>query len=146
MPEDEIADMTMSSEPDGPSWQKELGAISLFVDDLAKAKAFYVDVFELPLLFEDATSAVFKLANTMINLLVSPAALELIAPAAVAAKGAGSRCQLSIFVEDVDTVCTELGDRGVELINGPMDRAWGMRTACFADPDGHLWEVAQDLD
>ena len=26
-----------------------------------------------------------------------------------------------------------------------MNRAWGMRTAAFADPDGHVWEVAQEL-
>ena len=28
---------------------------------------------------------------------------------------------------------------------GPMDREWGMRTASFTDPDGHIWEVAQEL-
>ena len=22
---------------------------------------------------------------------------------------------------------------------------WGMRTAAFTDPDGHVWEVAQEL-
>jgi uncharacterized glyoxalase superfamily protein PhnB len=26
-----------------------------------------------------------------------------------------------------------------------MNREWGMRTAAFADPDGHIWEVAQEL-
>jgi uncharacterized glyoxalase superfamily protein PhnB len=26
-----------------------------------------------------------------------------------------------------------------------MDREWGMRTAAFADPDGHIWEFAQEL-
>ena len=39
----------------------------------------------------------------------------------------------------------ELADRGVELLNGPLNREWGKRTACFADPDGHIWEIAQDL-
>ena len=34
--------------------------------------------------------------------------------------------------------------RGVELLNGPLDREWGVRTAAFADPDGHVWEVAQE--
>ena len=32
--------------------------------------------------------------------------------------------------------------RGVELLNGPTNRPWGVRTASFADPDGHIWEVA----
>jgi uncharacterized glyoxalase superfamily protein PhnB len=33
----------------------------------------------------------------------------------------------------------------VSLLNGPIDRPWGMRTATFADPDGHIWEIAQQL-
>jgi uncharacterized glyoxalase superfamily protein PhnB len=55
---------------------------------------------------------------------------------------AGSRFQLTIWVDDADAVCTELASRGVSLLNGPMDREWGMRTAAFTDPDGHIWEVA----
>jgi lactoylglutathione lyase len=30
-------------------------------------------------------------------------------------------------------------------LNGPMDRAWGVRTASFTDPGGHIWEFAQQL-
>ena len=42
-------------------------------------------------------------------------------------------------------MCAELGTRGVVLLNGPMNREWGMRTASFTDPDGHIWEIAQQL-
>ena len=31
------------------------------------------------------------------------------------------------------------------LVDGPMDRPWGIRTAAFADPGGHIWEIAQTL-
>ena len=31
---------------------------------------------------------------------------------------------------------------GVTLLNGPMDRPWGIRTASFSDPGGHIWEIA----
>jgi catechol 2,3-dioxygenase-like lactoylglutathione lyase family enzyme len=48
-------------------------------------------------------------------------------------------------VEDVDGACTELAARGVRLLNGPIDRPWGVRTAAFADPDDHVWELAQQL-
>jgi len=34
----------------------------------------------------------------------------------------------------------------VGLLNGPVDRPWGMRTASFTDPGGHIWELAQSLD
>ena len=58
----------------------------------------------------------------------------------------GSRFVLAVFVDDVDAACTELAHRGVVLLNGLADRSWGMRTATFSDPPGHIWEIAQDLD
>jgi uncharacterized glyoxalase superfamily protein PhnB len=81
----------------------------------------------------------------IVNLLKFPAAHQLIEPATVAAPDAGSAFQLTIWVEDADAVCEQLRSRGVELLNGPMNRAWGMRTASFTDPDGHIWEVAQEI-
>jgi catechol 2,3-dioxygenase-like lactoylglutathione lyase family enzyme len=42
----------------------------------------------------------------------------------------------------INLMCAELADRGVELLNGPMDRPWGIRTASFRDPGGHIWEIA----
>jgi uncharacterized glyoxalase superfamily protein PhnB len=36
-----------------------------------------------------------------------------------------------------------LGERGAELLNGPVDRPWGVRTASFRDPGGHIWEIAR---
>ncbi len=124
---------------------KSVGAITLFVEDLQRAKLFYQDVFGPPVVYEDQSSAVFKFENTLINLLEIPAARELIEPGAVASREAGSRFQLTVWVDDADAVCAELDTRGVVLLNGPMNRDWGMRTASFTDPDGHIWEIAQEL-
>jgi catechol 2,3-dioxygenase-like lactoylglutathione lyase family enzyme len=124
---------------------KSIGAITLFVEDLDRAKAFYQDVFGLSMVFTDDNSAVFKLDNTIINLLRTTEAHGLIEPATVAGPEAGSRFQFSIWVDDVDAVCAGLAERGVTLINGPVSRPWGMRTAAFADPGGHIWEIAQEL-
>jgi lactoylglutathione lyase len=125
------------------SWPGSIGAITLFVEDMVAAKQFYQEVFGLLVTFEDDDSAVFKFGNTMINLLRFTAAQELIAPAAVATREAGSRLQLTIAVDDVDARCAELTARGVTLLNGPMDRPWGIRTASFSDPGGHIWEIAK---
>jgi lactoylglutathione lyase len=57
----------------------------------------------------------------------------------------GSRFRLTIWVDDADAVCAELATRGVELLNGPMNREWGLHTASFTDPDGHIWEIAAEL-
>jgi catechol 2,3-dioxygenase-like lactoylglutathione lyase family enzyme len=125
------------------SWPKGISAITLFVEDLRTTKRFYQEVFGLPVHYEDDDSAVFKFGNTLINLLKSTAARELIEPADVASPGAGSRVQLTIDVNDVDAISAELTRRGVELLNGPMDRPWGIRTASFRDPAGHIWEIAK---
>ena len=122
-----------------------IDAITLFAEDLDRSKRFYQDVFGLPVYFEDDNSAVFKLDNTLINLLDITQADDLIGPAAVASRAAGARSQFTIGVDDVDAVCAELARRGVELLNGPVNRPWGVRTASFADPGGHIWEIAQEL-
>jgi catechol 2,3-dioxygenase-like lactoylglutathione lyase family enzyme len=123
-------------------WPKGVHAITLFVEDLPAARAFYERVFGLPIHYEDGNSAVFNFGNTLINLLRATEAPELIAPARVGSPDAGTRLQLTIDVDDVDAMCAELARRGVTLLNGPMDRPWGIRTASFQDPGGHTWEIA----
>jgi catechol 2,3-dioxygenase-like lactoylglutathione lyase family enzyme len=125
------------------AWAKGIAAITLFVEDLAAAREFYQRAFELPVHFEDEASVVFVFGGTLINLLDVREAPELIAPAAAGSGEAGARSQLTIQVADVDAVCSGLVSRGVELLNGPMDRPWGIRTASFHDPAGHIWELAQ---
>lgn len=124
---------------------RNIDAITLFVEDLEQSKGFYLAVFGLPVFFEDDNSAVFKFENTLINLLKVPAAHGLIEPGLVAAPEAGSRFQLTVPVADVDAAFDELKARGVKVLNGPMDRPWGIRTLSFKDPGGHIWELAQPL-
>ena len=95
--------------------------------------------------FEDDTSAVMKMENLLLNLVVRGSAPELIEPAPVAASGAGSKLMFTIWVDDVDALAADLTARGLALLNGPIDRPWGVRTVAFADPDGHAWELAQQI-
>ncbi|NKL27805.1 glyoxalase/bleomycin resistance/dioxygenase family protein [Rhizobium leguminosarum bv. viciae] len=119
--------------------------ITLFVDDIDEAKAFYQKVFAPASVYEDAVSSVLKFSGTMVNLLRATEAPQLVEPSAVAAPGSGARILLTIRVDDVDAVCAELRKLGVTLLNGPIDRPWGRRTAAFADPSGHVWEIAHEL-
>ena len=132
----------MSDQPPGAPG---IGAISLFVDDVQAAKQWYMRVFDVLLVYEDDVSAVVQFDNTIVNLLAVSEAPGLVEPAPVAAPNSGARFQFTIWVDDADATVADLRSRGVELINGPLDRPWGQRTACFADPDGSLWEVAQTL-
>jgi catechol 2,3-dioxygenase-like lactoylglutathione lyase family enzyme len=124
---------------------KTISAMSLFVEDLQKAKSFYQEVFDVPVVFEDDVSVVVQFDNLIINLLQVSQAHTLIDPGVVAGRESGSRFQISIWVDDVDAVCSDLEQRGVTLLTRPTDREWGLRTATFTDPGGHSWEIAQDL-
>lgn len=130
------------SEPE-QTWAKRIDAITLFVENLAEMKQFYQKVFDLPVHFEDDNSAVFKFGDTLINLLKISEADELITPAKVASREAGSRFVFTVGVDDVDAMCDKLIARGVKLLNGPMNRPWGIRTASFMDPSGSIWEIAK---
>ncbi|MEA2518558.1 MAG: lactoylglutathione lyase [Chloroflexota bacterium] len=125
------------------TWPGKLSAITLFAEDVAVTRDFYREVFGLEPVFEDADSAVFSFGNTLVNLLASTAATELIEPADVGRPDAGVRLQLTIDVDDVDATCADLAARGIVLLNGPIDRPWGVRTATFRDPAGHIWEIAK---
>jgi catechol 2,3-dioxygenase-like lactoylglutathione lyase family enzyme len=124
---------------------KSVGAITLFVEDPQRSKAFYRHVFGRSAIYEDEDAVAFRFESMIVNLLKTSAARDLIDPGVVAGPEAGSRFQLTIWVDDADAVCAELAKRGVGLLNGPMDRKWGVRTASFTDPDGHIWEIAQQL-
>ena len=126
-----------------PSWAEGIYAITLFVEDLETTKKYYGEVFDLPVVYEDPNSAVFKFGNTLINLLKISEANTLIEPAKVASRIAGSRFVFTITVDDVDAMCAKLTEHGVKLLNGPMDRPWGIRTASFQDPASYIWEIAK---
>ena len=123
----------------------KISAMSLFVEDLPATRAFYREVFGAEELFEDEVSVALRFDNLIINLLQASEAAELVSPGAVAGPRDGARFQLSIWVDDVDAVCAELEGRGVRLLQGPVDKPWGMRVATFTDPAGHNWEVAQQI-
>ena len=121
----------------------KLFAVTLFVADLEDSKKFYRTAFDKEVVWEDPNSAVFQFGETMINLLQGSEAPDLIGPAVVATKESGSRFQFTVQVPDVDAHADRLRSSGINLVNGPMDRPWGIRTLLIADPDGHLWEFAQ---
>jgi catechol 2,3-dioxygenase-like lactoylglutathione lyase family enzyme len=124
-------------------WDKQISAMNLVVGDLERAKAFHREVFDLLPLHEEEDLVVLGFKNMYVALRKDPAhqppgreVLDL------AEQGLG---QFSIRVDDIAAVAAELDERGVTPISGPADRYWGMRTMTFADPDGYIWQIAQDL-
>jgi catechol 2,3-dioxygenase-like lactoylglutathione lyase family enzyme len=133
-----IRPMTKSSN----TWPTAIAALTLVTDDLERTDRFYREVFGLEPVFRDDDSSVFRFGETLINLLRRDAAPDLLDPAPVATVEAGVRSVITVHVDDVDRWCATLQERGVELLNGPVDRPWGPRTASFRDPSGQTWEIA----
>ncbi|NJM30677.1 MAG: VOC family protein [Rhizobiales bacterium] len=122
-----------------------LEVITLFVEDLPAADAFYRKVFVHEAIFGDAVCSILRIGNIVINLLKIENAATLVEPEQVGNRTSGARALYTVKVKDANAVCSQLKALGVPLLNGPTDRPWGRRTAAFADPAGNVWEVAQEL-
>ena len=124
-------------------WEKQIGAINLIVGDLEHSKAFYREVFGLPLQHEDEDTAMFRFADTYVFLQRGAAHED--GPSSdvlsLAQKGVG---QFVIFVDDVDAVRAELDHAQVATIIGQFDRDLGLRNLSLAYPGRlHLGDHAR---
>ncbi len=128
-----------------PQFTPALSAITLLVDDAEVSREFYTRAFETQPLWTDEKSTGFNVGSVVLNLLVRDEGDRLVAPNPVGTRTSGNRGQLSIWVDDIDTIVDVLKGRGVAFDTQPTDQPWDMRTATFHDPDGHSWEIGQDL-
>jgi len=125
----------------------EFGPPVLFVEDLGRAKAFYVDILGFTLGFEDETSAGILLGEDMFLLVTVGSATEMLPGEELGtSRGQRSVGSFNIFVENVDEAFEALKSKGVAFFIEPMDRSWGRRTAHFKDPDGVIWEISQSIE
>ena len=123
----------------------DVGAIVLFVADLQRSKAFYHEVLGLDVEFEDGNAVGFKIEGLVFHVLQVDRARVQLQGEPTATPGAGATAFLTHFTYDVDALHANLVERGVSFFQAPADQPWGMRTAYFKDPDGHVWEIAQPL-
>jgi lactoylglutathione lyase len=123
----------------------DVGAVILFVEDLPRSRAFYHEVLGLDVEFEDDVSVGFKIEGLVFIVLQVDRARAQLQGEPTATPGAGATAFLTHFTEDVDALHANLVERRVSFFQTPTDQPWGMRTAYFKDPDGHVWEIAQPI-
>jgi catechol 2,3-dioxygenase-like lactoylglutathione lyase family enzyme len=123
------------------SFQQGLFAVTLFTHNLEASKAFYGSALGLTQIYTDDVSAVYRCGGTLINVLSDTQSAELLEPAKLG-DPEGVRAVFTLRCADVDAAVAELVACGVAILNGPIDRPWGVRTASFQDPSGHTWELA----
>ncbi len=121
----------------------------LLVNNFKDCFVFYRDMmgFKPTWGSEDDTYASFDTGDVSLALFVRQAMSEAIASTGLPpeAKSQDTVC-LCFEVENVDTTCQKLKEKGVGLVAEPADRPdWGIRTAHFRDPAGNLIEISQGL-
>jgi catechol 2,3-dioxygenase-like lactoylglutathione lyase family enzyme len=129
----------------------KIGIITLGVSDFKKSLKFYRDGLGFPTheYKNDAGIVFFKLEGTWLALYPHD---ELAKDLGENAEKAGVKISsgpgpvtLAHNVgtkEEVDAVVQLAVKAGAKLIKQPQEVFWGGYSGYFADPDGHLWEVA----
>jgi catechol 2,3-dioxygenase-like lactoylglutathione lyase family enzyme len=122
-------------------------AVVLIASDLEQLRRFYVDSLGMVSAGGDDDAAVFKTENGGMLILISHRRAD----ALLGAENVGQRADAAAGsynvaeVQDVDEACAALRSRGVQVLREPENHPWGIRTAFFRDPDGHVWEISSDL-
>ena len=125
---------------------KSVNVITLFVEDPLRSKEFYERIFDVVGVDEGHGTVIFQFDNLFLRLLRrGEAESEMLGQVSVADPRSGTTVQLGFSVDDADAFCTELSERGVSIVYGPVDRPWGVRNAAFADLDGHVWQFGSDI-
>ncbi len=137
------------------SVEPRIHVFTLAVSDLERALAFYRDGLGLSspgvvgAEFEGGDEApagavaMFQLDGGLILALYPRSDLAKDANIAVGAPKTGefSIGQIVESRTDVDRVLAAAEAAGATITDEPHDRAWGIYSGYFRDPDGHLWEI-----
>jgi catechol 2,3-dioxygenase-like lactoylglutathione lyase family enzyme len=120
-----------------------ISLITLGVSDLKRSIQFYQEGLSLPLRQPTDEIAFFTLKGAWLALFTQAA---LAADANVSSAGSGfSSVTIAHNVpakEEVDAVLQEVIQAGATIVKAAETATWGGYSGYFADPDGHLWEVA----
>ncbi|HEX5247867.1 MAG TPA: VOC family protein [Gaiellaceae bacterium] len=135
--------------------EPHIDVITLAVDDLDRALAFYRD--GLGLETPGVTGTEFagdesNAAGAVVMIRLRGGVVLALYPRSELAKDAGipvgrpktgefSIGQLVDSKAEVDALLARAGRAGATIIGEPHDRPWGIYSGYFHDPDGHLWEI-----
>ena len=118
--------------------------ITLGVTDLDRAKAFYGTLGWVPT--SETDTVVFYQINGMVLGFFGkePLAKDQGRPGAALGTGAMSLAQNFESQAEVDAAYSAPLAAGATPLKAPEDVFWGGYSGYYADPDGHVWEVAHN--
>ena len=127
--------------------ENRISLVTLGVRDLARARAFYEALGWKPC--GDNEGVVFFQANGMGLALWTTAELAKDAKISIAPRAGRDRPFGNVSIaynvrnrRDVKTELARAKKAGAKILRPSEAAFWGGETGYFADPDGHMWEVA----
>ena len=127
--------------------QPRISMITLGVDDIQRSIAFYANGLQLPRLdFPSPDVAFFTLRGTWLGLFgVTALAQDAgVAPTPMTGFHGQSLAHNLPSREEVDALMQQAQAAGARITKVAEETFWGGYSGYFADPDGHLWEVAHN--
>ncbi|MGE5500533.1 MAG: VOC family protein [Ignavibacteriales bacterium] len=121
--------------------EQRVSLITLGVSDLARSRRFYVEGLGwAPAMEVDGEVVFFNVGPGLVVGLFTGLAED-----AGVEREAGGLSSIAVNMRDkaeVDAVLAEAHAAGGVITKPARDTDWGGRSGYFADPDGHLWEIA----
>ena len=126
--------------------QPRISIITLGVADLARSYRFYAEGLGLPTTRDPADGIVFFQTQgvTLALFPLDELAADIGTSAGAQRPGSGG-ITLAHNVrtrDEVDEVLAAASGAGADILKRADDTEWGGYSGYFADPDGHVWEVA----
>jgi predicted lactoylglutathione lyase len=121
--------------------------VTLGVKDVARSTLFYADLgWPISSASVPGEVSFFKTAGGLLAVWSEDALAE---DAGVPADRAGAYRGIGLAInvesrEEVDSALAAAVAAGAQITRAAMETDWGGYNGYFADPDGHLWEVAHN--
>jgi catechol 2,3-dioxygenase-like lactoylglutathione lyase family enzyme len=124
--------------------KQRVSVITLPVSDLAVSRAFYCDGLGWTPVFDDGDVIFFQFNGFVLALWTrSSFEKDIQAPST----GHGHAFALGHNVgsrEEADRVMALAASLRAPILKPATPTSWGGYSGCFADPDGHVWEIAHN--
>jgi len=116
-----------------------LTGIWLLVEDMARAKSFYLNMLGLEIENDLGAYVELKAHEHVLFALFERAAMQAGEPGIAISPVGGQHATIEFEVENVDTLYETLRLKNVQFASEPKDHPeWGLRTAFLHDLDGNL--------
>jgi catechol 2,3-dioxygenase-like lactoylglutathione lyase family enzyme len=115
----------------------------VFVQDVPTSRAFYQDVLDQSVV-EDGGNVVFFENQLIIHdaAAVTTMIFGEASPRSALPQGRGNLL-IRFETDDLEQAYRKVVDSGAAIVHPITEQAWGQRSFCFLDPDGHLIEIGE---